>query len=83
MNVHFPRAFLPNSVVRYLSLLLAMVLFASPLCAQQPAAKPPAQREASSLVTEPAFESLLAVDSYKLYGEIRNVGQLMSSGGLG
>ena len=61
-----------------------MVLFAAPLCAQQPTATPakPAPQAAAPTV-DPKFETLLAVDSYKLYGEVRNVGQLMSSGGLG
>jgi hypothetical protein len=31
---------------------------------------------------EPAFDNLLGADRYKLYGEVRNIGQLMS-GGMG
>ena len=84
MKVHFPRLVLPNRLVQVVSLLVAMVLFAAPLCAQQPTvtpAKPAPQAAAPKL--DPKFETLLSVDSYKLYGEVRNVGQLMSSGGLG
>ncbi len=77
--------FLSSQVTQLLSLLLATVLLAAPLCAQQPAApaKAPAPREAAPRAPDPTFDNLLAADSYKMYGEIRNVGQLMSSGGLG
>jgi hypothetical protein len=81
MKGHFPRVILSPGVVQVISLFLAMVLFAAPLCAQQPApAKPTPQPEAAP---DPKFEDLLSADSYKLYGEVRNVGQLMSDGGMG
>src|SRR6267378_840772 len=67
-------------VAQCVSLLLATVLLAAPICAQRPAA--PAKASAPR-APEPTFDNLLAADSYKMYGEIRNVGQLMSSGGLG
>lgn len=85
MRVRFPRFVLPFGIVQVISLFVALVLFAAPLCAQRPTtpAKPPAQREVAPQAQSPTFENLLAVDSYKLYGEVRNVGQLMSNGGLG
>src|SRR2546421_1928243 len=67
---------------RFVSTLLLLTLFAAPLAAQQPApAKPPAQTAAR--VEAPAFDNLLSADTYKVYGEIRNVGQLLSNGGAG
>jgi hypothetical protein len=69
----------------FLSLLIVIVLLAAPICAQQPAApaQAPAPREATPRAPEPTFDNLLAADSYKLYGEVRNIGQLMSTGGAG
>ena len=79
------RGFLRYLGTQLLSLLIVVVLFATPLCAQRPATpvKPPAPREAAPRAPEPTFDNLLAADRYKLYGEIRNVGQLMSTGGAG
>jgi len=74
----------PNAVrcYRFISVAIAIVLLAAPLRAQQPAqparTAPPRQTEA-----EPTFYSLLAVDAYKMYGEVRNVGTLLSNGGDG
>lgn len=84
MNSQSRRFLLRSKVTQLLSLLIAFVLFATPLCAQRPAApaKSPARSEAP-LTPEPTFDNLLAADRYKLYGEIRNVGQLTSSGGAG
>jgi len=65
------------------AIVLVMGLFAAPICAQRPAAPaktPPAQREAAP-APEPTFDNLLSADSYKLYGEVRNIGQLMATGG--
>ena len=71
-------------VVQCVSLLLAMVLLAAPICAQRPATPgKPAAPPAAPRAPEPAFDNLLAADSYKMYGEVRNIGQLMSNGGLG
>ena len=72
-------------VVRCVSLLLATVLLAAPICAQRPAApaKASAPRESAPRAAEPTFDNLLGADSYKMYGEVRNIGQLMSTGGLG
>jgi hypothetical protein len=69
-------------VDRFFAVVIALALLAAPLRAQQPASAPgtapPRQAEA-----EPTFDSLLATDAYKLYGEVRNVGTLLSSGGAG
>ncbi len=68
-----------------ISLLLATVLVAAPVCAQRPGtpAKTLAPREAAPRSPEPTFDNLLAADTYKMYGEVRNIGQLMSTGGVG
>jgi hypothetical protein len=68
-----------------LSHLLATMLLATPICAQRPETpvKPTVRRETAPRPFEPAFDNLLAADRYKIYGEIRNVGQLMSTGGAG
>src|SRR6266404_5429327 len=71
--------------IQFVSLLLVVTLLAASICAQQPAtpAKTPAPRAAAPRTPEPTFDNLLAADSYKLYGEVRNIGQLMSTGGVG
>ena len=67
---------------RFVSKLLLLALVAGPVAAQQPAQpKPPAQAAASD--PAPTFDELLAADTYKLYGEVRNVGTLLSNGGAG
>ncbi|HYR76050.1 MAG TPA: hypothetical protein VEM96_09415 [Pyrinomonadaceae bacterium] len=86
MKVHFPRLVLPYGLVQIVSLFVVMILFAAPLCAQQPTAtpaKPAPQPQSAAPTLDPTFETLLSTDSYKLYGEVRNVGQLMSNGGMG
>jgi hypothetical protein len=68
---------LPGSrLTRIISLLTAMALFVAPLTAQQRRAPAPAR-------PAPTFDNLLAVNSYEVYGEVRNVGQLLSTGGAG
>lgn len=67
-------------VQRLLGLLVALVVFASPVSAQQrrgTPAKKPAPVEPSEPV--PTFDSLLAADSYKVYSEVRGVGGLIRS----
>lgn len=64
-------------------LLLTLLLIAAPLSAQRrrPAAarpSPPVQPAQPA----PTFETLLASDSYKIYGEVRGVGQLLRSAGV-
>ena len=62
---------------RLIAYLVAIVILASPLLAQQrhnPPKKPAAAPEPA-----PTFDSLLADDSYKVYCEIRGVGGLIRS----
>ncbi len=81
---YFPRSILSAGLVKSVSLMIAIGLFAAPLRAQQSTTAPPKTpaREAAPKI-EPTFDNLLAADSYKMYGEVRNVGQLMSTGGVG
>src|SRR5436190_7964396 len=72
---HFPFPFSPT-----VATLLALILFISPVLAQQPT-KPTAPRQVT--LADPTFDTLLAPDAYKLYGEVRNLGQLLSTGGAG
>lgn len=64
-------------------LFLILVLIAPPFSAQRrrPAAPKPAPpaKPAQPALT---FETLLAADSYKIYGEVRGLGQLLRSGGI-
>lgn len=81
-----PRSFVIRSpFIQCISFLLALGLLAAPAGAQRPAVPPkaPAPREAGPRAPEPTFDNLLAADSYKLYGEVRNIGTLMSTGGAG
>jgi hypothetical protein len=57
-------------------------LLAAPVLGQRPPGpvKEPAARNTLSL-SGPTFDNLLGADRYKLYGEVRNIGQLMSTGG--
>ncbi|HXI74076.1 MAG TPA: hypothetical protein VNG94_00720, partial [Pyrinomonadaceae bacterium] len=67
---------------RFVSTVLLLALFVAPLAAQQPTPpKSPAQTAARA--EAPTFDNLLSTDTYKLYGEVRNVGQLLSNGGAG
>ena len=77
--------FVRSLAIQCISLCLALALVAAPICAQRPAAPPkaPPAREAAPRAPEPTFDNLLAADAYKMYGEVRNVGQLMNGGGLG
>ncbi len=77
MRIQLP--LIKSSLTRWLAVWLALTLFAGSLLAQQPVA-PPRQ---SAPVAEPTFDTLLAFDAYKMYGEARNVGQLLSTGGAG
>lgn len=76
MRTQFP--LLKSSLSRWLAVWLALTLFPGSLWAQQ--ATPPRQ---PAPIAEPTFDTLLAVDAYKMYGEARNVGQLLSTGGAG
>src|SRR5712692_1414670 len=65
-----------SRLIRIISLLTALVLFAAPLSAQQ-------RRAPAPVKALPTFDGLLSADSYEVYGEVRNVGQLLSTGGAG
>ncbi len=86
MNSDFPRAVLRSRLRQYLSIVIAILLLVAPLLAQRPTtppAQPQAKREAAPKIPDPTFETLLGADTYKLYYEVRNVGQLLSTGGAG
>jgi hypothetical protein len=71
-----------NRFSRFISKLLLIGLLAGPATAQQQTPpKPPPQTAA--VTQAPPFEELLSTDTYKMYGEVRNVGQLLSNGGAG
>ncbi|MDX6531459.1 MAG: hypothetical protein QOH41_3749 [Blastocatellia bacterium] len=80
MKSQSPSFILRSLVIQSVSLLLALALLTAPICAQQPAA---AAKAPAPQAPERTFDNLLAADSYKLYGEVRNVGQLMNTGGAG
>jgi hypothetical protein len=67
---------------RFLSLLISIALIAAPAAAQQ--RKPSSPKEATKAAPTPAptLDTLLAADSYKVYGEIKNFGQLIHSGSV-
>jgi hypothetical protein len=85
MKSQSPRTSVRSLTIQLISLLLATALLAAPICAQRPAtpARPPAPRQTAPRAPEPTFDNLLAADSYKMYGEVRNIGQLTSTGGVG
>ncbi len=58
------------------SYVTALVLLVTPLSAQQ-------RRAPAPLKPAPTFDGLLSADAYEVYGELRNVGQLLSTGGAG
>ncbi len=61
-------------------LLLTIVLIASPLSAQRrraPAPKPPPSVQPAQ--PAPTFDTALAAGSYRIYGEVRGLGQLLRS----
>ena len=83
MNSSFHRADFLCKSKKCVSLFVAILLLATPLWAQRPTT-PPAQPQAKTpRIPDPTFETLLGADTYKLYGEVRNVGQLLSTGGAG
>lgn len=61
---------------QFLSLFMTWVLPVTLVVAQQRRAPAPAR-------PAPTFDTLLAADSYVVYGEVRNVGQLLTTGGAG
>src|SRR6266508_3893035 len=86
MKSNFHAAGFHYQARRFISIFIVILLLATPLLAQRPTAtpaKPQPQREAIARTPEPTFENLLGADIYKVYGEVRNVGQLLSTGGAG
>jgi hypothetical protein len=68
-----------------LALLLVLSTFAAPVLAQhRPSPTPPPKPAPRNAAPEKAltFDNLLAADSYKIYGEVKNVGTLVSTGSL-
>jgi Protein of unknown function (DUF3352) len=64
-------------------LLIVLILLATPLSAQRRRPSPPKpQPPAQPAQPAPTFETLLAADSFKIYGEVRGVGQSLRSGGV-
>src|SRR5437773_662753 len=69
---------------RFPALLAAILIFTTYVCAQEPALpKAKSSPEPAAQAPAPTFDSLLTADTYKLYGEVRNLGQLLSTGGAG
>jgi hypothetical protein len=71
-------------LTRSLALAMSMALMATPLAAQrakdpQPPPAPKETARAQSMAAAPTFENLLAADDYNIYGEFKNVGQLVRS----
>src|SRR5258705_3419086 len=71
-----PRTVLQSQISQFIALVLAIFLFTAPLSAQQRRAQAPVK-------PLPSFDDLLSADAYEVYGEVRNVGQLLSTGGAG
>jgi hypothetical protein len=72
---------LPRSTRRAVALLLTCALVASVLFAQQPkvATTPPNAAPQEATASSVTLDTLFASDSYAIYGEMRNVGQFVSS----
>lgn len=75
---------LRSLAIKTVSLALAFALLVAPVLAQRPAAPAKASPPPATAprAPEPTFDNLLGADRYKLYGEVRNIGQLMSNGGM-
>src|SRR6266498_2297006 len=75
-------------VLRKMAGLVVVTLFLAPSFRAQhrrpvtPTSKVPAAQSAVKREPTPTFDTLLAADSYKIYGEIRSVGQLIRSNGV-
>jgi len=84
MKLNIPRT-VRSQLTRFLCVFTAILICAVPVWAQQPGAPAakPSPRETAPQIAVPTFDTLLSADTYKLYGEVRNVGQLLSTGGAG
>ena len=67
---------------RLISLLIAILILASPLLAQQRRGAPKRSAAAEPAEPPPTFDSLLATESFKVYCEVRAVGGLVRSPGV-
>jgi hypothetical protein len=70
-----------KSFSQFVCFVLTFCLCGGALRAQQQTPPPVVQQPAPS--ADIAFDTLLSADSYKLYLEVRNVGQLLTNGGAG
>lgn len=78
-----------KSFARYrsaIALLLLVSFLAVQVSSQQPAPKPATnvatQQAQQQIETNISFDTIVAADSYKVYGEVRTIGQQVRSGGL-
>lgn len=72
--------FVPQRIrVRFLLTLLFIICCCGMATAQQRRNPPVRAQKPVSAGATPTFETLLAADSYKIYGEVRGVGQLIRS----
>jgi hypothetical protein len=83
MNSFVPRSFLNSRLARFISIILAIAVFTLPLRAQRPTTPPVKAPAPVDATAKPTFDTLLSADSYKMYGEVRNVGALLTTGGAG
>src|SRR4051812_6342743 len=79
---------------RQLAMLLALITFTAPVIAQQktpqrpnqepvrPASSPNVPTRAAAEKAAPTIDNVLSADAYKVYGEIKNVGTLATTGSL-
>lgn len=67
----------------FITLICTIALLASPAIAQQKRTAPP-KKPATRQAAEPAptFDNLFAADSYRIYGEVRGVGELIRSSAI-
>lgn len=79
MEIH-TRNLIFRGFLKNLFFLLTVTLFVAPVPAQRRST--PKRSAAESSPQQPvSFDTLLSADSYKIYGEVRNVGQLIRSDG--
>src|SRR5712664_1535560 len=69
-----------KGLAQILALALSLTLGVAPLAAQQRKDPPTTAKSATRPQQDaPTFDNLLAADDYKIFGEIKNVGQLIRS----
>src|SRR5437016_14565153 len=81
MISHFLRSVSKSQARRIVSVLISIVLLSSSTLGQQPDVS--IKSKPAEQTSNPTFDTLLAADSYVIYGEVRNLGQLLSTGGAG